>query len=370
MCLVGVVDMSVMWVFATSSLGVLAVLLTEGAALFAWLTFRWGYPAWRSRRERRLVARARAQGLVDSGFSDRRVLEPARADLASLAGRHPLDDRDDLDALLGDGPGDWILAHCTQWKHDHYQVEATACDVVRVLDRGEDGPARVVVRVQIRISVSGTAWRHSAVAFWTFTLLDGVWTRTAVEDEWAGRRHVAQDPLRSPEANIARLHDRAVLEQASQDSAPVALSTSVGDLVGAREASAAALDLAVIDGRYRLDAIESCLHRLLAAWELATNGEPTALGRLAEPHAADQLLRPERGLPGIIREPHLRKFRLAELNTSVEPPQITVIASLQAHPDMWHLDICWRLTLADHGELPWILSDANAWTDSYLYPAH
>ena len=362
--------MSVMWVFATSSLGVLAVLLTEGAALFAWLTFRWGYPAWRSRRERRLVARARAQGLVDSGFSDRRVLEPARADLASLAGRHPLDDRDDLDALLGDGPGDWILAHCTQWKHDHYQVEATACDVVRVLDRGEDGPARVVVRVQIRISVSGTAWRHSAVAFWTFTLLDGVWTRTAVEDEWAGRRHVAQDPLRSPEANIARLHDRAVLEQASQDSAPVALSTSVGDLVGAREASAAALDLAVIDGRYRLDAIESCLHRLLAAWELATNGEPTALGRLAEPHAADQLLRPERGLPGIIREPHLRKFRLAELNTSVEPPQITVIASLQAHPDMWHLDICWRLTLADHGELPWILSDANAWTDSYLYPAH
>jgi hypothetical protein len=81
-------------------------------------------------------------------------------------------------------------------------------------------------------------------------------------------------------------------------------------------------------------------------------------------------LRPERGLPSIIREPRLRRFKLAELNTSAEPAQITVIASLQAHPDMWHLEICWRLTLADHGELPWILSDANAWNDTYRYPAH
>ena len=162
-----------------------------------------------------------------------------------------------------------------------------------------------------------------------------------------GRRHIAQDPLRSPEADISRLHDRAVLEQASHDSAPVALTTSVGNLVGAQETSTAALDLALIDGRYRLDTIESCLHRLLGAWELASNGEPTALDRLAEPHAAQQLLRPERGLPTIIREPHLRKFRLAELNASAAPPQITVIASLRAHPDMWHLDICWRLTLVE-----------------------
>ena len=29
------------------------------------------------------------------------------------------------------------------------------------------------------------------------------------------------------------------------------------------------------------------------------------------------------------------------------------VHSLRVYPDMWHLDICWRLTLADRGELPW-----------------
>jgi hypothetical protein len=329
-----------------------------------------GYRMWRVRRSRWTIARAYAEGLVDPDFSDRDVLENSREQLRGIEGQHAVREYRAVGELFGQGAANWILENAGGTESD-YRIDVIACDVIRVLDHGEEGATRLVVRVDVRISVARFLSPHlRAVAYWTFLKRDHVWTRTAVEDQWAGRRHLKHDPLSTPEADLGRLRDRAVLAEASGDTAPAALAKPAGTVVGRAGARAAALDLSLIDRRYELDVIKSCMNRILAAWDLATNGEPTALDPLTTPQARRQLLKPARGLPSALREPRLRKLKLVELDADAEPPTVTLLATVQAHPDIWHLDICWRLALTPDGEQPWTLNDARAWKDSYSFSEH
>jgi len=109
------------------------------------------------------------------------------------------------------------------------------------------------------------------------------------------------------------------------------------------------------------------VHRVLAAWEAATNGQPHALDQLADPRAAHELLSAKKGLPHVIREPRLRKITLIEVDANAAPPTISFLGSIEAHPDIWHLDVCWQLKLSDNRLQPWILASTNAWKASYSY---
>lgn len=322
------------------------------------------------------MARAGQRALIDAAYSDPELLEVCRGDLDAVAGEHTLEDLDVLEPLFGDTPREWAAMHwpTTRWgdrdKSATCRVEVRHSDVIRVISHGQDGPRRVVARAQVTIAIPrriGGQYHHDFEAFWTLTRLDRGWVRTAVEGRWDGRRHLDHDPLVEPDTDVEYLHESAVLELADQSVAQQELIDATGDVIGHRRAYRAALDLSQIAGRYGLDVIESCVRRILSAWEAATNGQPHALDRLAVPHAASQLLTPHRGLPSAIREPALRKLELIEVDASADPPTITFQGTVRGHPYISHLDICWRLRLATDHPQPWILDDAMGWKDAYSY---
>jgi len=108
------------------------------------------------------------------------------------------------------------------------------------------------------------------------------------------------------------------------------------------------------------------VRRLLGAWEAATNGQPQALDGLAAPSAVRQLLAPAPGLPRVIREPQLRRTTPVELDGTSDPPTVVVLCSVRAHPDIWHLDLGWELTLTNYPKHPWRLTNAVAFKDAYF----
>jgi hypothetical protein len=342
----------------------------------AWLLGRWAYPWWCESRERRIVARANRRGLIDGAFSDAELIDLCRSDLAAITGERTLEDLSGLEPLFGDGPKMWAATHwrTTTWgdrdESATCSVDLLLCDVIRVLSHGQDGPRRVVVRVEAKIVVPGSLGvdhHHKFEAFWTMTKLDRGWARVAVEGRWDGRRHLNQDPLEDPDADVGYLRESAVMELAAESSSRQELIRATGDVLGRRRAHAAALDLSQVDARFGVDVIESCVRRILGGWEAATNGQPGALDGLAQPRAAHQVLSQPRGWPSVIREPQLRKLTLIEVDASASPSTITFLGSVRAHPDIWHLDICWRLRLGDDPQQPWILEDPMAWKNVYSY---
>jgi hypothetical protein len=333
-----------------------------------------GYLVWsrvvRPRRVRRLLSRAEVERLIDADFADAGVRRASQADMESIAGEHLLSDRSAFTELFGEAAPDWFLANGGGDPAGRYRIEPRGCEVIRVLDRGEDGAAaRVVVRAEILVTIERPPLnpRRTMVAYWTYIERDGLWERWAVEDEWTGHRHLGHDPLATPEVDIARLRDRAVLDEARGETAPAELAAVAGDVIGASEARAAALDLANLDARYSPDVIESCVRRILAGWEFATHGQRSALAGLADPNAVDQLLDSPHRQPTVIREPHLKSLELAELDTrQPEHSRVTVFAVIRAEPDLRHHEVYWRLRLSD-GEQPWILENATAWDERYRY---
>jgi hypothetical protein len=305
---------------------------------------------------------------VDADFSDRDAIEACQPDIRRIEGEHRLVDRDTpLEELIGPGIRSWLLGAARAT--DIYRVQLASCDVIRVLDRGEEGVRRVVVCVDFDLSVRHRVLpaKRSVVAYWTLANRDGRWERASIEDEWNGRRHLRHDPLSTPEADVERLGDRAVIERSNDQVAPSAVVKPVGDLVGRPKAEAALQELALIDGRYERAVIESCVRRLLAAWETATNGNPSALEGVAEPAAKQQLLHPDRWLPVVVREPRLRRLSVVELDAESDVPTVTVLLAVRAEPDIRNLDAYWQLALNGPHTAPWTLRETRAWKDEYLF---
>jgi hypothetical protein len=342
-----------------------ALFVCYAGAIGAWLLL----PIVKRRRQRRLIERARQEALVDADFSDRTVIDACRPDLARLEGEHDFRDRDALRELVGEQPADWIYEASRTRRA--YRTDILSCDVVRVLDRGEEGTRRVVACVNVRIVVPGRFRnaRRSWCAYWTLTNSDGNWRRSAVEDQWTGRRHLKHDPLRAPELDVERLHDRVVLQEADQRVDPAELLTQIGDLIGRRRVTQTLRDLALVDERYELSVIESCVRRLLAAWDLASNGKPSALDEIAEANATKQLLNLRRGEPTIVREPQLTELKVIELDARLLPPTVTVLLTVKAEPDIRNLSVYWKLALAAEATQPWVLRDAHPWKNEFLFAA-
>jgi len=322
-------------------------------------------------RTARALRRARAQAAVDPAFADERVLAAARASAQHLEGEHDADAVDEVGRMLGVAVAAWIERMFSVTGRSSFRLAAARFDIVRVLDRGGDASRRVVVRVEARLTIPRTLGRRRvAVAYWTYVERDGEWVLGAIEDASQGKRHLLHDSLTAPEPDLERLHGDAVLERAADEAVarPGGL-LSIGSKVGgtATAARAAALDLALVDGRFAPDVIETCVRRLLLAWESATNGEPTALDGIATPRAIEQLLAAAPGSAKALREPRLKELRIVELDGRAEPPRVVVLGVVRAYPDMWNLDLCWRLALADSSEQPWRLVDADAWRPSYVF---
>ena len=97
------------------------------------------------------------------------------------------------------------------------------------------------------------------------------------------------------------------------------------------------------------------------------SGDLSALDDVTEPNAKQQLLRPDRWLPSVLREPRLKELRVVELDARGARPSVTVLASVRAEPDIRNLNVYWMLSFNGTGREPWILRDAKAWKDKYQF---
>ena len=100
--------------------------------------------------------------------------------------------------------------------------------------------------------------------------------------------------MASPWGDDERLRDEAVTELATADAVPDAQIAEIADLDFDGTARAAALDLAMVDGRFAPDVLEAAARRAVDAWAEAVDGDDAALERAATPAAVGELLHPRR----------------------------------------------------------------------------
>ena len=95
-----------------------------------------------------------------------------------------------------------------------------------------------------------------------------------------------------------RLREDAVAERATADAAPAGFAVAeLADLDFDGTARAAALDLALADGRFDPDLIEASVRRAVDAWAQAVDGDDAALEAAARPDALARAAAPRRRQP-------------------------------------------------------------------------
>ena len=92
-------------------------------------------------------------------------------------------------------------------------------------------------------------------------------------------------------------------------------------------ARTAALDLALVDGRFSPDVLSAEVRRAVSAWAEAVDGDDADLRRLATPAAVSELLHP--GDPSertrlVVRGPLVEQVQITGLDAHSLPPTITV----------------------------------------------
>jgi predicted lipid-binding transport protein (Tim44 family) len=92
-------------------------------------------------------------------------------------------------------------------------------------------------------------------------------------------------------------------------------------------ARTAALDLALVDGRFSPDVLSVEVRRAVAAWAEAVDGDDADLAELATTGAVSALLHP--GDPTeqtrlVVRGPVVEQVRITDLDAHAAPPTITV----------------------------------------------
>jgi hypothetical protein len=318
---------------------------------------------WRGARARRLASQVESAALIDGDFAAPGAREAALAAYGRLAGRHrPW--ASVLKELLGREAAGWC-DFAGAAPGSTVEARLRRLDLVRILDRGEEGMPRVVFRVESGLTVRGrsASEERTSSVYWTLARDSSGWRLVAVEDEHNGKRHLRQLPAATPELDVDRLHDREVLEAATTDIVEGRLD---GHYVnGERACHELLLDLSLVDERFGPEVIESSARRLLGAWEEATNGRRDALEGLASESSIQRILLPERGLPRALREPHIRHLKVVQVDTERTPPSIAALGTIRAYPDMWHYDFCWKFELQAAFGTPWLLIDPNAWDPAY-----
>jgi predicted lipid-binding transport protein (Tim44 family) len=215
--------------------------------------------------------------------------------------------------------------------------------------------------------------------YWTLGKRDGRWVLLSIEQEAEGAHHLDAEIVASPWADEGRLHDEAVTELANADALPAGHIAEVADLDFDGTARAAALDLAMVDGRFAPDVLEAAVRQAVAAWAEAVDGDDAALERAATPGAVRELL--YAGDAGgktrlVVRGPKLKALRITALHADAVPPAMTVEADVSGRRYREDRDTVavvegskdrevtfterWTMTLDGDATTPWRIAEASA----------
>ena len=307
--------------------------------------------AWRARRRR--AARVRAVELAAAVAADDDAAfdaDAVRTDADRLyRGVQAAWDARDLERLRGlAGPDlleEWRLRLADfERKGWHNRVELTgdpAVEYVGLVNRDADADDRVVVRIACAMRdyvVTGSGeriLRNGAktpdivcTEYWTLHKRDGAWRLESIEQDAEGTHHLAGEIVATPWGDTRRLREDAVAELATADAAPPGFAPAeLADLDFDGTARAAALDLALADGRFDPGLIEASVRRAVDAWARAVDGDDDALAACARPEAVAELLHPgdpSRRTRLVVRGPRIEQVRIAGLDAAADPPSIAV----------------------------------------------
>jgi predicted lipid-binding transport protein (Tim44 family) len=272
------------------------------------------------------------------------------------------------------------------WHNRVQVVTAPQVDVVQIVNAGADAEDRVVVHVSALMRDFVVATRGRRIPrrdsrkeevdldeYWTLGEHGGGWRLESIEQPGEGDHHLTATPIAAPWEDEARLRDEVVAARAAETAAPAGVSPAeLADLDFAGPARAAALDLALADGRFDPDLIEASVRRAVAAWAEAVDGPDDALRAAATPAAVDALLHPgdsSRELRLVVRGPQIGAIRILALDAAAAPPAVTVeidargrryverrdsLAVVSGHRDTeTSFGERWTLELSGDGPWPW-----------------
>ncbi len=163
--------------------------------------------------------------------------------------------------------------------------------------------------------------------FWTLRWAGERWLVDSIQSEEEGAGVLTSPLVPSPWSDEDRLRDEAVIEGAVASAAPAG-APGAGELVDvdyADDARAAALDLALVDGRYGPEVIEAAVRGVVPAWVAAVDGADDELLRLSTPAAVRELLYPRGGdaIRLVVRGARIEQVRVTAFDAAADPPRMT-----------------------------------------------
>jgi predicted lipid-binding transport protein (Tim44 family) len=357
----------------------------------------------RKRRQERVRAVELASAVAaddDEAFAAERVRAEAEQLYRDIQTAWDARDLDRLGALAGpDLIEEWRrrLADFAR-KGWHNRVELTGTpevEYVGLVNREGHADDRIVVRIccamrdYVQTAAGARVMRDgeqdedvTTAEYWTLHKRDGGWRLESIEQDAEGSHHLEREIVATPWGDTTRLRQDAVAERAAADAAPDGFAPAeLADLDFDGTARAAALDLALADGRFDPDLIEASVRRAVEAWAQAVDGDDTALRAHARPAAVDALLHPgdpSRQTRLVVRGPRIEAVRIAALDAAAQPAQITVelrVAGRRYVEDRDTAEVVsgsrdaertftehWTLALDGSGEWPWRIADTGVAT--------
>jgi predicted lipid-binding transport protein (Tim44 family) len=213
--------------------------------------------------------------------------------------------------------------------------------------------------------------------YWTLQPPGERWRLISIEQVAEGDHELDAPMVATPDAD-QRVSDDALVE--TQMATALQPGFTVADIAPAQldpDARAAALDLALEDGRFAPDVLEVAVRRAVEAWGQAIDGADDPLTALADTAAVDELLYGGDGSHTtrvVVRGAQIDKVAISALDPHVTPPTMTATIALHGRLYVENRDTTdvvsgnkdsdtkttqtWTFALSDDktAELPWRLS--------------
>jgi predicted lipid-binding transport protein (Tim44 family) len=255
-----------------------------------------------------------------------------------------------------------------------------------LVNRAEDTEDRVTVRITsttvdyvkdrngnkiTRNDATTTITRQSE--YWTLGKRGEAWILLSIQSDPEGRHILDSDIVATPWGDDQRLRDESITELATAET--VENPSEYADLDFDGTARAAALDLAMVDGRFAPDVLEAAVRRAVDAWSEAVDGDDAPLEAIATPTAVQELLYPNGERTRlVVRGPRLKQLRITALHADATPPAMSVEADLSGRRYLENRDTAavlggskerettfterWTMTLDGDEATPWRIAAA------------
>jgi predicted lipid-binding transport protein (Tim44 family) len=168
--------------------------------------------------------------------------------------------------------------------------------------------------------------------WWTLHPPGERWRLLSIESEAEGRHHLADELVAVP-WGADRVADDALVETAVAEALPAGVAVAeIAPAEIAADARAAALDLALADGRFAPDVLEVAARRAVEAWVEAVDGADDALEGLADREAIDALLYGgdvTRRTRVVVRGARVAALTIDAIDPHAQPATMTAVVTLR-----------------------------------------